>query len=68
MGTVLSSKFIVWEGDTYRVDDIPDDGFKLFVLKGGVWVPASGKLLATVEFEGVPVSNPSTSVPKTEEI
>ena len=60
METVLSSKFIRWEGDIYRVDDIKDGGFRFFVFNDGNWVEASGKLGATIFFEGVPVDNPES--------
>lgn len=59
MKTIVSSGFIVWEGVTYRIDRIAGDGFDVLVLKGGTWVPASGKLGATILFEGKEVSNPT---------
>jgi len=52
MKKVASSRFIVWEGDTYRLDRISGDGIELFILKSGKFVPISSKLTATVLFEG----------------
>ena len=50
------SKFLVWEGKEYRVDETPT-GFSAFVKDGSGWKEVSGKLVATLLFEGVPKSN-----------
>lgn len=58
MGKVESSKFIRWEGEIYRLDDIVDDGIELFVFRKGSWEPISSKLTATVLYEGIEVPDP----------
>jgi len=52
-----NSRYAKWEGDVYRIDDVPS-GFKLFVLKDGSWVEADGRLIPSVDFEGMPIKNP----------
>ena len=57
MGTTpesTSAKFIVWEGDTYRIDLDAPPGSRVMVKEGDKFVskPGLGKLGATILFEG----------------
>ena len=58
MDKVLSSKYFNWENDVYRLDEIEGDGIEVFMLRDKSWVKVSGKLVATIEFEGRRIEPP----------
>ncbi|MCD6177931.1 hypothetical protein J7K03_01555 [bacterium] len=47
--------FIKWEGDIFKVRT---KDLRAFKLSGNSWKPVSGKLVATLFFEGRPVKKP----------
>ena len=53
----MVSKFRKLNGDIYRIDE-DTAGFSVGVFKkvGDSWIRVSGKLIPTLDFEGMPVS------------
>ena len=53
---------VKWEGDTYRVDK---SRMSAVELKDGKEVPVSGKLVATLLYEGLPIKSNDSKIMKT---
>jgi len=54
----MSSKILTWEGSEYRIErDDNDLVVGAFKRDKDFWTPVSGKLIATLEFEGIPVDD-----------
>lgn len=51
--------YVRWEDDVYRIDE--DTLAPEVRTPDGGWAPVSGKLTATLYFEGMPVENPETA-------
>lgn len=54
----MKDVFVNWEGDVFKISET-DSGFAAFKLVNNSWEPISGKLTATLLFEGKPIPDPS---------
>ena len=51
----MREKFVRFEGDIFKIIET-DSGFDAFKLVNNSWERVSGKLIATLHFEGIPLS------------
>ena len=56
----MKERFVNWEGDTFKIVET-DSGFDAFKLVNNSWKRVSGKLIATLDFEGMPISENETA-------